>query len=89
VTFLEIGAYSAQGQGPSGMIFLILSSNGSGNPACATTKNEVAVDITTNAGLPIEDLAAKARMTGQTVNIGGTGTCALDAALETLSNIGF
>lgn len=89
VTVSEIGAYTAEGQAPSGMIYVWLSSNGSGNASCATVKNVIVVDTTTSYGAFAATVLLAARMSGNTVNVGGTGSCGLVSGYETLSSVGY
>lgn len=85
VTITHIQPFTSQYSSP-GFIQVQFSANSTGSPSCASGfKAYAAVDVSTSSGAYAAAVLQSAFLSGTTVSVTGTGTCAIDSGVETLA----
>jgi hypothetical protein len=90
VTVMGLTACTAERCPPKGWLVVELSANATGAPpACAhDNPRSIAVSLSENAGGGMAAaILERAQMMGEQLTVIGTGTCSVDAAMESLAKV--
>lgn len=89
VTVVAVTACTAERCPPKGWIVIEVSANATGSPPTCAHDNlrSVAIDMQTATGAFAAGIIQTATLTGMSITIAGTGTCGVDAAIESLAKV--
>lgn len=89
VTVVGMTACTAERCPPKGWIVVEVSANATGTPPTCAHDNprSVAIDMQTAAGGFAAAILQSATLIGTPITIAGTGTCGVDAAIESLAKV--